>query len=314
MENMPLRRTIQRLSVLNFEDGSSSEQHEDQDQDNSAPAQPLELEENEGENEGKNEEQPWLPMRDLVSSCLVCQKTHADKCGICKIIRYCSKDCQLQDWKRHKRQCKAYLEQNYLEKIKIFKKRLASGEGVAGERLFWASSTGSIRAVRLLLSEDVDVDYIDCDGDSHDSALAVAACSGFVDVVDALIKAGANVNYARSSDGASALTLASGWGNKAVVELLLKASADVAHVIKNGDSALTVAIRNNHLDIVELLRVELARRAQEEQQARAVAELAAQQAAAELWQEEESRESAAGGGGNNKKKKSSTKKDKNGNK
>ena len=254
MENMTLRRTIQRLSVLNFEDGSSFEQHEDQeDQDNSAPAQPLELEENEGENEGENEEQPWLPMRDLVSSCLVCQKTHADKCGICKIIRYCSKDCQLQDWKRHKRQCKAYLEQNYLEKIKIFKKRLASGEGVAGERLFWASSTGSIRAVRLLLSEDVDVDYIDCDGDSHDSALAVAACSGFVDVVDALIKAGANVNYARSSDGASALTLASGWGNKAVVELLLNASADVDHVAKDGLSALIITAVGNDPEVVDAL-------------------------------------------------------------
>ena len=35
----------------------------------------------------------------------VCRKAGAQRCGRCKLIYYCSKECQAVDWKRHKHQC-----------------------------------------------------------------------------------------------------------------------------------------------------------------------------------------------------------------
>jgi len=29
------------------------------------------------------------------------------RCGVCKLVRYCGKECQSNDWKDHKTRCKA---------------------------------------------------------------------------------------------------------------------------------------------------------------------------------------------------------------
>ena len=34
------------------------------------------------------------------------------RCSRCKCISYCSKDCQVKDWKNHKAFCVAAVEQN----------------------------------------------------------------------------------------------------------------------------------------------------------------------------------------------------------
>ena len=36
-----------------------------------------------------------------------CVKTGLFQCSNCKLVRYCSVDCQRGDWKRHKSTCKA---------------------------------------------------------------------------------------------------------------------------------------------------------------------------------------------------------------
>ena len=36
-----------------------------------------------------------------------CVKTGLFQCSSCKLVRYCSVDCQRGDWKRHKTTCKA---------------------------------------------------------------------------------------------------------------------------------------------------------------------------------------------------------------
>ncbi|GMI00942.1 hypothetical protein TrLO_g12173 [Triparma laevis f. longispina] len=41
--------------------------------------------------------------------CEACEKEGAKKCSRCKVVWYCSKDCQVKDWKIHKKICKQTL-------------------------------------------------------------------------------------------------------------------------------------------------------------------------------------------------------------
>jgi ankyrin repeat protein len=54
--------------------------------------------------------------------------------------------------------------------------------------------------------------------------------------------------------GNTALMFAAQWGQTASVEYLLKASADVTLTNANGDTALSLAMKNGHRDIAVLLR------------------------------------------------------------
>ncbi|KAJ7148884.1 hypothetical protein C8R46DRAFT_916588, partial [Mycena filopes] len=52
----------------------------------------------------------------MSASCLVCNNEASEsrkslkKCARCELTRYCSVDCQRQDWKRHKDCCKVVKE------------------------------------------------------------------------------------------------------------------------------------------------------------------------------------------------------------
>lgn len=46
------------------------------------------------------------PYTDIVSVCNVCGQKSSKKCAGCKSIIYCSRDCQVKDWKQHKDLCK----------------------------------------------------------------------------------------------------------------------------------------------------------------------------------------------------------------
>ena len=52
----------------------------------------------------------FIQMKSVVSVCDGCQAflpvTHLQKCSACKIVEYCSQDCQNKHWKRHKACCK----------------------------------------------------------------------------------------------------------------------------------------------------------------------------------------------------------------
>jgi len=62
--------------------------------------------------------------------------------------------------------------------------------------------------------------------------------------VKSLVEAGANVN-AQNHAGATALIVASQFGNKEIAELLIKAGANVNARMDSGNTALTVAGRCN---------------------------------------------------------------------
>ena len=50
-----------------------------------------------------------------MSVCFVCQTPTKKSCSICKIKKYCSKECQISDWKIHKKKCIPKDTDKYIE-------------------------------------------------------------------------------------------------------------------------------------------------------------------------------------------------------
>lgn len=49
--------------------------------------------------------------------CKKCEKAATNYCLSCKKVYYCSKECQVADWKAHKAQCRPFEVRNFFEKI-----------------------------------------------------------------------------------------------------------------------------------------------------------------------------------------------------
>lgn len=95
---------------------------------------------------------------------------------------------------------------------------------------------------------------------AQSSDLITAAERGDLPAVNALLKAGADVNDTKNTDGGptTALIEASANGHLEVVQALLTAKADVnamrvRNYSKDGDTALALASRNGHLNVVQAL-------------------------------------------------------------
>jgi uncharacterized protein len=131
--------------------------------------------------------------------------------------------------------------------------------------LMAASRAGSVPAVKLLLDRGADIDAVD--SFQQESALMWAAAEGHVDVVDALLNAGANPNLRahiktaiterKNADyptgGFTALMWAARNGYEDVVRRLAKGGADLN--LKNGDnaSAAMVAMYNDRFDLAKVI-------------------------------------------------------------
>jgi ankyrin repeat protein len=130
--------------------------------------------------------------------------------------------------------------------------------------LMAAARAGSVPALRLLLERGVDVNATDAF--QKQSALMWASAEGHLDVVDTLLKAGANPNLKahitslterRNADhptgGFTALMWAARNGYDDVVRRLAQGGADLN--LKNGDnaSAAMVAMYNDRFDLAAML-------------------------------------------------------------
>ena len=127
-----------------------------------------------------------------------------------------------------------------------------------------AARAGSVPAVRLLLARGVDVNA--AEKFQKTTALMWAAAEGHVDVVDLLLKAGADPNRQahvtslterhnadHPTGGFTALMWAARNGNEAMVRRLLARGANLN--LKNGDdaSATMIAIYNDRFDMAATL-------------------------------------------------------------
>jgi ankyrin repeat protein len=117
-----------------------------------------------------------------------------------------------------------------------------------------AAHAGRLDVVRALIDAGADVNATDERGWGP---LAKAVYNpdldrGFADVVEMLIQAGANVEAAIGY-GIRPLMLAAGYGETAVVETLLKAGADVLARNDGGLTALMMVKEKFYVDVINLL-------------------------------------------------------------
>ena len=126
--------------------------------------------------------------------------------------------------------------------------------------LMAAALRGHTRVVEILVKSGARVDAMD---ETGSTALMMASMGvlyqdgGSAETARLLLASGADVN--RSNDvGITALIGAASRGNTAVVRELLAAGADrkaqIFHGQDKGETALSLALRNNHQETAELLR------------------------------------------------------------
>jgi ankyrin repeat protein len=123
--------------------------------------------------------------------------------------------------------------------------------------LFLASQLGHLEAVSCLIRANADPNQVMTD-EQATSPLMIAAQNDYALVIDALLAAGARVDYARPKDGATALHLASQEGHLQAVQSLLKAGSDPRLIAHDGTTALDAAKRNKHTAVIALLKTRLA--------------------------------------------------------
>jgi ankyrin repeat protein len=130
--------------------------------------------------------------------------------------------------------------------------------------LYYASLGGLDRSIRLLLDRGA---YIDAGSESGRSALQIAAHEGNVELVEILIRRGADINARNqyflgpnSGSHMTALTAASNNGHVRTVQVLLEHGSDInagfstmVCPVNFSGTALRAASANGHLGVVQLL-------------------------------------------------------------
>ncbi len=120
--------------------------------------------------------------------------------------------------------------------------------------LMHAAHAGNLAMVKVLLESGADVNTRNAQGWSPLTKAVYNAEQkrGFADIVQVLIGAGANIEAAIGY-AVRPLMLAAGYGETAVVELLLQAGADVQARNEGGYTALMMVKQKHYVDVVNLL-------------------------------------------------------------
>ena len=125
----------------------------------------------------------------------------------------------------------------------------------AGTTLLDAAESGDrVAALRLASAKGRDVNAMNVNATGADGSTAImyAAANGDLELVRALIKAGANVKL-ENQFGTSAITEAAIIGATPIVEALLKAGADPNFKTPDGETPLMAAARTGKLDAAKAL-------------------------------------------------------------
>eukprot|EP00210_Caulerpa_lentillifera_P009480 g9040.t1 len=141
-------------------------------------------------------------------------------------------------------------QENVLDLLLEYGLELDAREFVHTNPLEAATMCGSTSMLNKCLNHGADIDVQNYYGKS---ALYVATDETLPDFVDILLARGANPNLQETELKWAALHKAAFHGNAAIVELLLKANAEVDLLTSDGDTPLHVAAWKGHAHIAKLL-------------------------------------------------------------
>jgi len=128
---------------------------------------------------------------------------------------------------------------------------LSACTGNSNEELVQAVKKDNIETVRKLLEAGIDVNSKD--NQYQSSALMWAAHEGHTDIMNLLIKNGANIDEQRST-GETALWFAAQKGQLEAIKILVNHGANINAIGREAKSAIKIANQNGYRNIVEYLR------------------------------------------------------------
>jgi len=111
----------------------------------------------------------------------------------------------------------------------------------------------SLNILKPKSEEDIINDLSKLGQEEKDKKLKMASIAGQLDVVKLLIEAGADVNN-KDKYGDTPLIYSSILGYLDITKILIEAKADINAKNNYGNTALIWALRNNHKEIVDLLK------------------------------------------------------------
>lgn len=173
--------------------------------------------------------------------CEVCLAESTLTCSRCRDVCYCGREHQTMHWKVHRELCGSSRE-------------VSSKHTKSSSSLCLAAASGDITDVMDAMKKGADPKH-PCD-DANYTALQVASGNGGINVVEYLVKLGANVNYAsqKKKEPPSALHLAAMSGRIVTAKKLLELGADInARDVTEQKTPLYLAVEAGYADTVEML-------------------------------------------------------------
>lgn len=142
-----------------------------------------------------------------------CKNISCAKCGKCERVRYCSRECQKKDWKRHKKVC-GKEESHRIVSIRVF------GDHVDEADLPHNPSSASLFLDEKgqILSEPTNPLF---------DAIASGSSANLKKAVEDRRVSDRYLNHRRSSDHATPLLTACDEGLEEMVDVLIQANADL---------------------------------------------------------------------------------------
>jgi ankyrin repeat protein len=137
----------------------------------------------------------------------------------------------------------------FIPQAALFVLLAAASTHAADDPLVTAAAAGDVKSVRTLLGQRHDPNARSTDGST---ALHWAVRSEDLEVVNALLKAGAQVSMANAL-GVTPVYLAAESGNAIILKRLLDAGADVKTADASGDTLLMAAVRAGSAEAVDVL-------------------------------------------------------------
>lgn len=195
-----------------------------------------------GKKSKRREATKAAPLAAVLNKCHQCGKadtqTELSICSGCRLIRFCSKECQTKSWPDHRTKCKA-----------------AKAEAEANIHLIWESAQfGQNKQLSKLLARYPASVNLHCPRPMGGStALEIACAEGRQETVKILLEAGASVNVADETFGQLPIHRAAESGSIKTAQVLLDHGSEVVIGDGMGQHPLHFAAEHGRPKMIQFL-------------------------------------------------------------